>query len=90
MDMFVVPTISFKKAGIQPATTGQALEGPDQTGLLLCVPDVNSIPDKVKKLAKVLRNYGIETSYAPLVQRNISATVPPEVGFVLFVGPKSS
>jgi len=78
----------FKKAGIQPGTTGQELEGPDQTGLLLCVPDVKSIPEKVERLAEVLKKYGIETDYAPLVQSKISSTVPPEIGFVLFVGPK--
>jgi hypothetical protein len=79
----------FQKAGIQPATTFQEVEGPDQTGLLLCVPNVNSIPEKVSQLAEVLRKYGIETAYAPLVQSRISSTVPPEVEFVLFVGPKS-
>jgi hypothetical protein len=78
----------FFKAGIRAATTQQELEGPDQAGLLLCVPDVNLIPEKVKKLAEVLRNFGIETNYAPLVQSKISSTVPPEIGFVLFVGPK--
>src|SRR5258708_1123554 len=79
----------FQKAGIQPGTTFQEVEGPDQTGLLLCVPDVNAVPEKVKELGEVVRKYGIETSYAPLVQSRISSTVPPEVGFVLFVGPKS-
>jgi hypothetical protein len=80
----------ISKAGIQPGTTHQDLEGPDQEGLLLCVPDVDSVPDKVKKLAEVFKHYGIETRYAPLVQSRISSTVPPELGFILFVGPKPS
>jgi hypothetical protein len=80
----------FRKAGIQPGTSDQSVEGPDQGGLLLCVPDVNDIPDKVKKLADVLRKYGIETSYAPLVLSRIGGVVPPDVGFVLFIGPKLS
>jgi hypothetical protein len=79
----------FSKAGIRPGTTFQELEGPDQTGLLLCVPDVNLIPEKVKKLAQVLEDFGIETSYAPLVPKRISSVVPPAIGFVLFIGPKS-
>jgi hypothetical protein len=79
----------FSKAGIRPGTTFQELEGPDQTGLLLCVPDVNLIPEKVKKLAQVLLDFGIETSYAPLVPKRISSVVPPAIGFVLFIGPKS-
>ena len=62
--------------GIQPGTTFQELEGPDQAGLLLCVPDVSNVPDKVKTLKEVLKNHGIETEYAPLVQSRISSTVP--------------
>jgi hypothetical protein len=79
----------FSKAGIRPGTTYQELEGPDQTGLLLCVPDVNLVPEKVKKLAQVLKDFGIETNYAPLMASRISSVVPPEIGFVLFVGPRS-
>jgi hypothetical protein len=79
----------FSKAGIRPGTTFQELEGPDQTGLLLCVPDVNLIPTKVQKLAQVLSDFGIKTNYAPLVPSRISSVVPKEIGFVLFVGPKS-
>jgi hypothetical protein len=37
----------FMKAGIEPKTTYQALEGPDQSGLLLCIPDVRVVPEKV-------------------------------------------
>jgi hypothetical protein len=78
----------FSKAGIRPGTTFQELEGPDQSGLLICVTDVNRIPEKVKQLAQVLGDFGIQTNYAPLVPSRISSSVPPQIGFVLFVGPK--
>jgi len=78
----------FSKAGIQPMTGFQPVEGPDQVGLMLCVPDINLVPDKVKALAGILRKYGIETSYTTLDTNKIGFKIPPEIGFTLFVGPK--
>jgi hypothetical protein len=79
----------FSRAGIKVATLMQQTEGPDQTGLMICVPDVNQIPEKVRKLAEALSNVGIETKFVALSLNTLNSNLPPDVGFTLFIGPKS-
>jgi hypothetical protein len=72
---------AFERAGIEVQSGSQSPTGPDQTGVMIAVQDVNHEPLIAKKLASVLHKAGVETTMIQIPQ-NLTG-----VEFALFVGP---
>ncbi len=79
----------FTRAGIQPVTALQQPEDPDQTGLMICVPDVKQVPELARRLADILAKYDIKISFIKLNKKAINANLPADLQFVVFIGPAS-
>jgi hypothetical protein len=72
---------AFERAGIEVQSSSQSPAGPDQTGVMIAVQDVDHQPLIAKKLSSVLQKAGVQTTTIKIPQTLTG------VEFALFVGP---
>jgi hypothetical protein len=72
------------RAGIRIIEANQVPEGPDQTGVMIDVPDVHDPPEAAERLRQTLEIIGIFPKYVPMPRDRAGGTNPP----ILFIGPK--
>ncbi len=78
---------TFRRAGIQASYGWTALDGPDQVGVLIAVPDPQNPPIATARLHDALKAIGIETNTVSIPRAGLGsvATPPP---FALYVAPR--
>ena len=74
------------RAGITPIVIEQNPTGPDQTGVMIAVPDTNAPSKSALKMRGVVQQLGFEGRLVPLLPP--ASSQAKEVGnFAIFIGP---
>ena len=70
----------FGRAGISPLLQPQKTEGPDQTGIMIAVGDLNNLSENANRIAEVFRLNGLRPKIVKL-------PVDVKTDFAIFIGP---
>ena len=79
------------RAGLEPIVLQQNPAGPDQTGVMVAVPDIEAPSPSALKMQTLIKQLGFEGRFVPLLDTSSKQAAPlhaNEVGnFAIFIGP---
>jgi hypothetical protein len=75
------------RAGVKPIVVEQNSTGPDQTGVMIAVPDTNSPSSSALKMRGIIQQLGSEGRIVPLLSTPESSPAKEIGNFAIFIGP---
>ena len=78
---------SFLRAGIEPVFGYTYPDNPDQTGVIICVKDLNKPPPVIEELKAALKDSDIDFKVQSFPSRGFQGNVLPSAQLVVWVAP---
>jgi hypothetical protein len=78
---------SALRAGVTPIVVQQNPTGPDQTGVMIAVPDTSAPSSTALKLRIVIQTLGFDGNFVPLLASPESSQSKEIGNFAIFIGP---
>ena len=77
----------FKRAGIEPIFDFTIPDNSDQSGVILCVKDLNKPPPATEELKRALRAIGVEPKIRPFPTRGFGRPEADQSQLVIWIAP---